>query len=61
LRGYENRVLGKIFGPEREEVRGGWRKLHREELKNAYTVFVRKRKLGDLAIDGRGKVVSGLN
>jgi len=23
-----------IFGPKREEVRGGWRKLHNEELHN---------------------------
>jgi hypothetical protein len=25
LRVYENRVLRRIFGPEREEVAGGWR------------------------------------
>jgi len=23
-----NRVLGKIFGPSREEMKGDWRKLH---------------------------------
>jgi hypothetical protein len=28
----ENRVL-KIFGPKREEVAGGWRRLLNEELK----------------------------
>jgi hypothetical protein len=28
LRGYENRVLRRIFGPKRKEVAGGWRKLH---------------------------------
>jgi hypothetical protein len=28
------RVLGRIFGPKRYEVRGGWRKLHDEELHN---------------------------
>jgi hypothetical protein len=28
----ENRVLRKIFGPVREEVVGGWRRLHDEEL-----------------------------
>jgi hypothetical protein len=32
----ENRVLRRIFGPEREEVRGGWRKLHNNELYNLY-------------------------
>jgi hypothetical protein len=25
---FENRVLGKIFGPKRDKVTGGWRKLH---------------------------------
>jgi hypothetical protein len=27
-------VLGRIFGPKRDEVIGGWRKLHNEELHN---------------------------
>jgi hypothetical protein len=27
LRVFENRVLRRIFGPKRDEVRGGWRKL----------------------------------
>jgi hypothetical protein len=31
---FENRVLRRIFGPKREEVTGGWRKLHNEELSN---------------------------
>jgi hypothetical protein len=29
-------VLGRIFGPKRDEVIGGWRKLHNEELHNLY-------------------------
>jgi hypothetical protein len=33
---FENRVLRKIFGPKRDEVIGGWRKLHNEELHNLY-------------------------
>jgi hypothetical protein len=36
LRVFENRVLWKIFGPKREEVAGGWRRLHNEELHNFY-------------------------
>jgi hypothetical protein len=28
LRGFENRVLRRIFGPKRDEMTGGWRKLH---------------------------------
>jgi hypothetical protein len=31
LRVFENRVLRRIFGPEREED-GSWRKLHNDEL-----------------------------
>jgi hypothetical protein len=29
--------LKRIFGPERDEVIGGWRKLHNEELRNLYS------------------------
>jgi hypothetical protein len=32
----ENRALRGIFGPE-EEVAGGWRTLHNEELHNVYS------------------------
>jgi len=32
LRVFEKRVLRRIFGPERDEVTGEWRKLHNEEL-----------------------------
>jgi len=32
LRMLENRVLRKIFGPERDEVTGEWRRLHKEEF-----------------------------
>jgi hypothetical protein len=34
LRVFENRVLKRIFGPKRDEVTGGWGKLHTEELHN---------------------------
>jgi hypothetical protein len=37
LRMFENRVLRRIFGPKREGVTGGWRKLHNEELHNLYS------------------------
>jgi hypothetical protein len=33
---FENRVLRKIYGPKREEVAGGWRRLHNEEFHNFY-------------------------
>jgi len=32
LKAFENRVLRRIFGPKREEVAGGWRRLYNEEL-----------------------------
>jgi hypothetical protein len=34
---FENRVLRKIFGPNRDEVTGEWRELHSEELHNLYS------------------------
>ena len=36
LRVFENRVLRRIFGSERDEVTGEWRKLHKEELNYPY-------------------------
>jgi hypothetical protein len=30
LRVFENRVLMRIFGAERDEITGEWRKLHNE-------------------------------
>jgi hypothetical protein len=33
---FENRVLRRIFGLKRDEVIGGWRKLH-NELHNLFT------------------------
>jgi hypothetical protein len=36
LRVFEERVL-RIFGPKRDGVTGGWRKLHTEELHNLYS------------------------
>jgi hypothetical protein len=34
---FEKRVVRRIFGPKREEVAEGWRRLHNEELHNLYT------------------------
>jgi hypothetical protein len=34
---FGNRVLRRILGPKRDEVTGGWRKLHNEELHNLYS------------------------
>jgi hypothetical protein len=37
LRVFENRMLRRIFGPKRDKVTGGWRKLHNEELHDLYS------------------------
>ena len=34
---FENRVFRRIFGPERDEVTGEWKKLHNEELNDLYS------------------------
>jgi len=36
LRVFENRVLGGIFGPRRDEVTGEWRIVYKEELNDLY-------------------------
>jgi hypothetical protein len=33
---FESRVL-RVFGPNKVEVTGGWRKLHNEELRDLYS------------------------
>jgi len=33
---FENRVWRRIFGPERDEAKSGWRKVHNEELHDLY-------------------------
>ena len=34
---FENVVLGRIFGPRRDEVTGEWMRLHNEELNDLYS------------------------
>jgi hypothetical protein len=49
LRVSENRVLRRTFQPKREEVAGGWRRLHNEELHNLHTtskvVMIKSRRM----------------
>ena len=35
---YENRVLRRVFGPKRDEVKREWRKLHIEEPSDLYSL-----------------------
>jgi hypothetical protein len=65
LRVFENRVLMRIFGPKRDEVTEGWRKLHNEKLSNFYSSpsiirsiqSKRVRKAGHLARMGRNQCI----
>jgi hypothetical protein len=34
---FENKVLRRIFGPKRDEVTRGWRKLHNDEFHELYS------------------------
>jgi hypothetical protein len=34
---FENRVLRIIFGPKRDDLTGGWRKLYKEKLNDLYS------------------------
>jgi hypothetical protein len=36
VRVFENRVLRRVFGPKRDEVKGEWRGLRNEELNDLY-------------------------
>jgi hypothetical protein len=63
----ENRVFRRIFGPKRDEVTGGWRKLHNEELHNMYPSpgiikIIKSRRMrwaGNVARMGRGGMYIG--
>jgi hypothetical protein len=37
LRVLENKLLKRIFGPERDEIAGEWRRIHNEELNDQYS------------------------
>jgi hypothetical protein len=51
---FKNRVLMKIFGPMREEVRGGYRNLLSDELLNLYSSSnIRVMKLKSVTWEGQ--------
>jgi hypothetical protein len=35
---FDKWVLRRIFGAKRDEMTGGWRRLHNEELHNSYSL-----------------------
>jgi hypothetical protein len=40
---FENRILKRIFGGKRDEVTGGWRKLHTGEIHNLSIIRIKFR------------------
>jgi hypothetical protein len=51
LRVFENRLLRRIFGPNRDEMTGDWRKLYNEKLHSLYSSpniirMIRSRRMG---------------
>ena len=54
LRVFENMVLRRIFGSNRDEVTGEWRKLHNEELSDLYCSPNIVRMIKSKTWDGRG-------
>ena len=65
LQVFENRVLRRVFGPKRDEVTGEWIKLHKEELRDLYSLHnivrvVKSRRMrwaGHVARIGEGRGV----
>ena len=64
LRVFENRVLRRVFVPKRDDVTGEWRKLHKDELMDLYSLpnivrVVKSRRMrwaGMWRVWGRGEV-----
>jgi hypothetical protein len=51
---FENRVLRRVFGPKRDEVKGEWRKLRNEELNDLYSLTNIVRVVKSKRMDGQG-------
>jgi hypothetical protein len=64
---FENKVLRRIFGPKRDEVTGGWRKLRNEKLHDLYSspriiIIIKSRRMrwaGHVARMGKRKMHIG--
>ena len=61
------RVLRRVYGPKRDEVTGEWRKLHKEGLRDLYSLpnivrMVKSRRMrwaGMWRVWGRGELRTG--
>jgi hypothetical protein len=60
-------VLRRIFGPKREDVAGGWKRLHNEELHNLYAspniirVIMSRSMRGAVYVPCMGKIRNAYN
>jgi hypothetical protein len=69
LRVFQNRVLRRIFGPKRDEVRAEWRRLHNKELYSLYSSpdtvqVIKSRRLrwaGHVARGGEERCIQGFS
>ena len=54
MRMYENRVLRRIFGRKRDDIKREWRKLHKEERNDLFLSpnIVRVKKSGGIRWPG---------
>jgi hypothetical protein len=59
---FENRVLRRIFGLKGDEVTGGWRKMHNEELHNLYSSpsIIRMIKSRKMRLAGHAAIMGAL-
>jgi hypothetical protein len=49
---FENRVLRKVFEPNRDKGTLVWRKLHNEELRHLYLLFTKVEMGGAYSMNG---------
>jgi hypothetical protein len=61
---FENRVMRRLFGPNRDKIKGEWRKLHNEEPNDLYSPIIvrviksrRMRWAGHVALMGERRSV----
>jgi hypothetical protein len=60
LRVFENRVLKRVFGLKKDEMMGGWRKLH-DELCNLYSLPSIIRMIKSRRMNGEKRNAYGLD
>jgi hypothetical protein len=52
----KNRVLRRIFGPKKDDIRGEWRKVHNGELNDLYSLPIIVRAIKSRGMRWAGRV-----